>query len=104
MLTWIDESNKYEIIQKAYFGNYEITVIGFSSGGFCAWVKPLGKYTQPTLFKKSYKEEGYTFEKVKETFLKEFREYLEDRYSYWWSIYHDFWVVEQWIDEENEDG
>ena len=42
MLTWIDESNKYEEIHKAYFGNYEITVIGFCSGGTCAWVKNPG--------------------------------------------------------------
>ena len=24
MLTWLDDSNKYEEVQKAYFGSYEI--------------------------------------------------------------------------------
>lgn len=84
MLKWIDESNKYEEVQTAYFDSYEITVIGFSAGGSCAWMKKPG-ITSPTLFKKSYPI-GMTLEETKEQFLGELREYLQEQASYWTDI------------------
>ena len=100
MLTWIDASNKYEKVHKAYFDNYEITVIEFSSGGISAWVKNPG-IVSPTLFKRSYPT-GFEFEEIKEKFLVEFREYLNERTSYWMDILYSLWKAENqsWIEEE----
>ena len=80
MLKWIDESNKYEEVQTAYFDSYEITVIRFSVGGSCAWMKKPGITSSP-LFKKSYPV-GMTLEETKEQFLEELREYLQEQASY----------------------
>lgn len=103
MLTWIDDSNKYERVQKAYFGSYEITIIDFMNGDFCAWVKELGgPIVQPNLFKRSYHQTYNTIEEVKEVFLKAFKEYLDERVVYWMTIQHDYWKEVQWLDEEDE--
>lgn len=102
MLTWIDESDKYSEIHKAYFGSYEITVIRFSTGGTCAWAKEPG-IVSPHLLKKSYPE-GMTLEETKEKFLKELREHLDERVAFWTHIQHALWLEEQWLDEEDEDA
>lgn len=98
MLTWINESNKYEEIHKAYFDNYEITIIRFSAGGTSAWVKNPG-IVSPTIFKKSYPM-GMTIEETKEQFLKEFRTYLEERISYWMDIQYSLWYAENWVEDD----
>lgn len=98
MLTWIDESNKYEEIHKAYFDNYEITIIRFSAGGTSAWVKNPG-IVSPTIFKKSYPI-GMTIEETKEQFLKEFRAYLDERISYWMDIQYSLWYAENWVEDD----
>lgn len=92
MLTWIDASNQYEKVHKAYFDNYEITVIEFSAGGTCAWVKNPG-IVSPTLLKRSYPA-GFGFEETKEKFLEELREYLNERASYWMDILYSLWKTE----------
>lgn len=84
MLKWIDESNKYEEVQTAYFDSYEITVIRFSAGGSCAWMKKSDIASSP-FFKKSYPN-GMTIEETKEQFLSELREYLQEQASYWTDI------------------
>lgn len=100
MLTWIDESNNYEKIHKAYFDNYEITVIEFLAGGTSAWAKNPG-IISPTLFKRNYPIE-LGFEGTKEKFLEEFREYLNEKVSYWIDIQYSLWRAENqdWIEEE----
>lgn len=98
MLTWINESNKYEEIHKAYFDNYEITIISFLSGGTSAWVKNPG-IVSPTIFKKSYPM-GMTLEETKEQFLKEFRAYLDERISYWMDIQYSLWHAENWVEDD----
>lgn len=100
MLKWIEDSNKYEEVHKAYFGSYEITVIRFASGGTCAWAKEPG-ITSPHLLKKSYPA-GMTIEETKEKFLKELREHLDERVTFWMNIQHALWLEEQWLDEEDE--
>lgn len=97
MLTWINDSNKYEEIHKAYFDNYEITIISFSAGGTSAWVKNPG-IVSPTIFKKSYPT-GMTIEETKEQFLKEFRAYLDERMSYWMDIHYSLWYAENWVED-----
>ena len=84
MLIWVDDSNKYEEIQKSYFGSYEITVIKFSAGGTCAWAKQPG-IISPTLLKKNYPI-GTTLEETKELFLKALHEHLDERVNYWRTI------------------
>jgi hypothetical protein len=98
MLTWINDSNKYEEIHKAYFDNYEITIISFSTGGTSAWVKNPG-IVSPTIFKKSYPM-GMTIEETKEQFLKEFRVYLDERMSYWMDIHYSLWYAENWVEDD----
>lgn len=96
MLTWINDSNKYEEVHKAYFGSYEITVIRFSSGGTCAWAKQPG-ITSPTLLKKSYPADT-TLEETKEKFLEALRAYLNEKVSFWANIQHALYEAE-WEDE-----
>lgn len=97
MLTWLDDSNKYEEVQKAYFGSYEITVIKFSSGETCAWAKQPG-IISPTLLKKNYPV-GTALEETKELFLKALREHLDERVNYWRTIQFALWEAEM----EDED-
>lgn len=99
MLTWINESNKYEEIHKAYFGSCEITILKFSAGGYSCWVRMIPSVA--TIFKKSY-DCNRSLEEVKEEFLKSFREFLDERTIYWMNIQHAFWLEEQWLDEEDE--
>ena len=99
MLEWIIESNEYEEIHKAYFGNCEITILKFVSGGYSAWVRKVPSVA--TIFKKNY-DYKCSMEEVKEDFLKSFREFLDERTTYWMTLQHDFWKEEQWLDEEDE--
>lgn len=106
MLTWIDASNKYEQIQKAHFGDWEITVVNFSTGGILAWVKnPSLGITAPTLFKRSYPM-GMTIDEAKARFLNEFKDFIQEQESYWTDIHYALWRAENWnwIEEEGLDN
>ena len=99
MLTWIDESNKYEEIHKAYFGSCEITVIKFAAGGARAWARKIPSVS--TILKKTY-DCNYSIDEVKEDFIKSLREFLDERVVYWMTIQHDLWNEVQWLDDVEE--
>ena len=94
MLEWIEKnSNKYEVVHKAHFGNYEITVIKFSDDGTCAWVKKPG-IISPTILKKSYPART-TIEETKDQFLQALHEHLDERVNYWMNIQYALCLEEE---------
>ena len=99
MLTWISESNKYEEVYKSYFGDCEITIVKFMAGGYSAWVRKIP--TAVSIFKKSYNYE-LSLEEVQKDFIESLRNHLDERASYWNTLYHDLWREEGWIDEVEE--
>ena len=102
-MEWIKESDKHEEVYKAYFGNYEITIINLKNEYCHAWVKELnGNIVQPSLFRRSYCQTYNSIEEVKEVFLKSFEEYLNENITHWTTIQHDFLKEVQWLEEEDE--
>ena len=91
MLSWINDSNKYEEIQKSYFGNYEITILKFSAGGGWAWIKQPN--TAFTILKKNYPEAS-DIEEIKDNFIKSLHEYLDERVNYWKTVQYSLMEAE----------
>jgi hypothetical protein len=91
MLSWIDDSSQREEVHKAYFGNYEITIIKFSAGGGWAWIKQIG--ISPIILKKSYPK-ATTIEEIKESFMKELYAYLNRQVNYWKTVQYSLWKAE----------
>lgn len=90
-MEWIKESDKHEEVYKAYFGNYEITIISLKNEYCHAWIKELkGSIVQPSIFRRSYCQTYNSIEEVKEVFLKSFEEYLNENITRWMTIQHDF--------------
>lgn len=97
MVSWINDSNKYEEIWKAYFGSYEITIFKLKDSDYIAYTRTIGG---TSLCRYTYNSE-YTIEKVKEKYIKDLTEFLDKRVTYWMRIQHDLWNEVQQFDQEN---
>lgn len=98
MLTWIDDSNKYEQVWRAYFGSYEITIFKLNDNNYIAYTRAVGG---TSLCRCEYSS-NYTIEEVKEKYVEDLIKFLDERVVYWMTIQHDLWRKVQWLDEEDE--